>query len=381
MLLIRPVPGRTRLNAIKTTFDGSDSGIQYYFDFLNDLAETFNHFRDLLFGDLTWCCPDRDAFPKHLLLGNLLPGVNPDDNRTAFYPSPVVSQTAGQVNHAIFLARKLDALIQAFQLPAPAGTPIRLTPSLFAERPLEERAIPYYYRVDAAAPIYKSWNYRLHRRNMDVYNYSYNAGAYNAQGGAAAPFSAPIARFSGFRIEGHLGQNVSTVLTGLGNEIKAKNLPVAVRAVMLETDRTKVVKPPGIRYTDLHRLHYVLRQDVFNQLDDVAQFSGSFKQQVNDAVSANVVDNSPVDSAGPTVKDLATQKDSTIASSTTAARTKINQSYSQYLAATTWQDDVQLTLKTAGEFKYDLSKVVKTEFTDPIRYHNQQHPLPMAELA
>ncbi len=355
----------TRLNALKTIFGGSDLGIQYYFDFLNDLAETFNHFHELLFGDRTWCCPDREAFPKHLLLGNLLSGSNPDDNRTAFYPSPILSQTDRQLDHARFLARKLDALIRSFQIPAAAGIPIRITPSNFSEQPLEERAIPYYYRVDSAPPIHKSWNYRLHVRGLDAYNYSYNAGAYNAQGGAADPFSAQIGRYSFFRIEGHLGQNVSAALTSLEKEIKDKNLPVAVRAVMLETDRTKVVKPPGIRYTDLHRLHYVLRQDVFNQLDDVAQFSGSFKQQVNDAVTANIVDNAPADSAGPTVKDLVTQKDSVIAGSTGKARTKINQSYSQYLANTTWQDDVQLTLKTAGEFKYDLSKVVKTEFTTP----------------
>src|SRR5512135_2693680 len=112
---------------------------------------------------------------------------------------------------------------------------------------------------------------------MDAYNYSYNAGAYNAQGGAAAPFSAQISRYPFFRIEGHLGQNVSAALTSLENIIKDKNLPVAVRTVMLETDRTKVVKPPGIRYTDLHRLHYMLRQDVVHQLEDVAEFSGSFQ--------------------------------------------------------------------------------------------------------
>jgi hypothetical protein len=54
------------LNRIKTAFTGNASGIQYYYDFLKDLVETYNHFRQLLFGDTTWCCPEADSFPKHL---------------------------------------------------------------------------------------------------------------------------------------------------------------------------------------------------------------------------------------------------------------------------------------------------------------------------
>ena len=148
-----PVPGwEKNLSIINGFFknkkEKSDFGIQYYYDFLKDIAETYNQFREQLFFGTTCCCPGVDKFPKHLLLGNLVPVKDPDENRTEFYPSPIVSRTAEQLNYIKFLARKIDMLIQAFQVPVSSGEtegngiPIRITPSMFEDQPLEERAIP-----------------------------------------------------------------------------------------------------------------------------------------------------------------------------------------------------------------------------------------------
>src|SRR5207237_1066322 len=136
---------------------------------------------------------------------------------------------------------------------------------------LEERAIPFYYQLNDTNPVQKNWNCRLHDRGMDAWNYSYNAFLYGAQGGALHPLTSQIGRFSFFRIEGHLGRNVSAALADLQGLIAANNLPFTVRSVLLGTDKTKVVKPP-IRYGDLHRIHYLLRQDVYYQLGDTTQF-------------------------------------------------------------------------------------------------------------
>jgi len=223
-----------RLTEINSTFTTSGPGIQYYYDFLKDIVETYNHFRDLLFNDNTWCCPEGDAFQKHLLLGNLISGANPDENRTGFYPSNMTSKTSKQLDHAKFLAKKLNTLIQIFEVPQEEKGLIRITPSLFEDQPLEERAIPYYYPVNETTPIHKSWNYRLHQRGMDTYNYAYHAGDYKAQGGAARPLTAQIRRFSFFRIEGHLGQDISTALASIKKEVQSKNLPFIVRSVMIE---------------------------------------------------------------------------------------------------------------------------------------------------
>ena len=217
--------------SIQQNFDRSNVVIQYYYDFLKDVAETYNQFRDLLFGDTTWCCPDTNWFPKHLILGNLVPTPDSKENRTPFYPSPVISQTKEFVNHAKFLARKLDTLIRTFQMPVVSAKakPIRVTPSLFEDKPLDKRAIPYYYQVNETNPIHKNWNYHLHQRGMDLYNYSYNADLYGALGGAHEPIaSQQIGRFSFFRIEGHLGQSAKVVREAIMRMIKDDNLPFSV---------------------------------------------------------------------------------------------------------------------------------------------------------
>lgn len=358
----------TGLNNLQSHFSSDSSGIQYYYDFLKDVAETYNRFRELLFGDMTWCCPDIESFPKHLLLGNLVSGAGTLENRTAFYHSPAVSRSAEQLNHARFLVRKLDTLIRTFdknklKLSGSAETTVRITPSMFEDRPLEERAIPYYYRVDAKHPIERSWNYYLHQRGMDTFNYSYNAAAYGAEGGAARPHTSQTGCFSFFRIEGHLGKNVDSVVPVIENEIRNNNLPFAVQSVMLGTDKRKVVKKPGIRYTDLHRLHYVLRQDLSHQLNDVVHFSGKFREKVNAAVAANIVTNSPDDNDGAAVLDIATEKNSTVKVKAESARPKLNMSYSLYRSDISWKDDVKDVMKAAGEFKYSLGKVVKTDFS------------------
>ena len=347
------VDWETKLLKLNTAFESRDGGIQYYYDFLKDVAETYNHFRELLFGDETWCCPDLEAFSKHLLLGNLALGTYPEENRTGFYPSPLVSRTAEQLKHAKFLLQKIDALIQTFKVPVPGSEDIRITPSMFEDQPLEERAIPYYYQMDTAKPVNKFWNYRLHQRGMDASNYSYNAAMY---GGEAKPLELQIGRFSFFRIEGHMGQNVSKALSAIESEIKSNNLSFTICSVMLGKEKTKVVKKPGLRYTDLHRFHYMLRQDVSHRLEEVEQFSGKFKAQVDAITSEGNAVVMKADAAG---------KHSTITEKAPITRTKLNRSYADYKTDPTWRDSLSDTIKAAGEFKQKLSNVVKTEFTTP----------------
>ena len=223
---------KDRLRELNTRFQGQDDCcIQYYYDFLKDCVETYNHFRELMFGDTTWYCPATQSFPKHLLLGNL---SDPNNNRTGFYPSPIVSRTSEQWEHAKFLAQKLDMMIRTFEIPN--NTDIRITPSLFEDHALEERAIPYYYRVDENCPIHENWNYRLHQRGMDAYNYSYHADSWandDENNPAANPLAFQIGRFSFFRIEGHIGKEVQTACDVLKEAIKNNNLPFAVCKVIL----------------------------------------------------------------------------------------------------------------------------------------------------
>ncbi|MEG3437609.1 hypothetical protein V0288_10810 [Pannus brasiliensis CCIBt3594] len=346
----------TKLTSILGTFTNTTLGIQYYYGFLKDVIETYQEFRELLFGNTTLCCPDLNWFPKHLLLGDVVNTTDPNNNRTPFYPSPAVSQNTDSFNHIKFLARKLDTLIQTFQVP-PVSAPIRITPSLSEDHPLEERSIPYYYLINSTNPIHQYWNYSLSQRGTANRNYGYQASNYGAVGAAANPLAVSIGRFSLFRIEGHIGKDVNIVLQTLQNEIIAKNLPFTVRSVLLGIDKTKVIKRPGTRYSDLHRLHYLWRQDAYHQLNEVVRFSDKFKLEVDGKVTG--------ESKATDFKRDAEQRNDIVKAKASSAATKLNRGYTAYSADKTWLADVSQTVTAASEFKYNIGDVVKTEFTTP----------------
>jgi hypothetical protein len=142
--------------------------IQYYYDFLLDLIETYNNICELLSDTTTWCCPDFNTFPKHLLLDKLVPPESYyqsiESYRMTFYPSPVISHTAERLDHARFLIHKVDAMIRYFQLPyEPQFPQIHVYPDDLTN-PLEEQQVPSYYQDS----ILNKWNYRLYRIGKDA---------------------------------------------------------------------------------------------------------------------------------------------------------------------------------------------------------------------
>ena len=234
---------------------------------------------------------------------------------------------------------------------------IRVTPSLFEDQPLEERSIPYYYQVNETNPIHKSWNYSLTQRGMATRNYSYNGNDYGAEGAAANPLTSQIGRFSFYRIEGHLGKNVEKAISSIESEIKDNNLSFTVRSVFLGDDKTKVVKKPGIRYGDLHRFHYLLRQDAYHQLDEVVRFSAKFKQEVDQKVTG--------ESNADDLKRDAEQNNTIVTQAATSVAAKLNRNYEEYKTDLSWKPELGQTFTAASEFKFNIGDVVKTEFTTP----------------
>jgi hypothetical protein len=356
-----PAP-RWRATLEQRQADAKDRGIQYYYDFLVDAAETYNAFRDALFGDISVCCPDVAAFPKHLVLGSLDPAQRSASGRTGFYPSPMVSEPFEQRAHARFLLRKLDALIGNFSQPAgPAD--LRITPSASPARPLEQRAIPYYYGVRDDLPLYRAWSYSLSRRGMERYAYSYNAGLYGAQGGAKAPLASRVDGFDFFRIEGHLGSNVIDTAQKLRDQIQQQNLPIDVETVLLGKDRGKIIVDLPIRNKNLYQFQYLLRSDVAAQLGEATDFSKGFAAQVAAAVDGNVISNADA-GTGVEVKGLAANGSDAFAGFAKKASDKLLSA--SYDMSSKWQDDVFSAAGAAVQLRQTLSPVTKIDFPSPV---------------
>lgn len=350
-----------RLGALQARFAAGAAGTQYFYALLKDLVDTWNELVRHLEDDGSSCCPDIDAFPKHLVLGSL-DSVGSAELRTGLFPSPLAARTGDSLERARFLARRLAAMIQAFDAGA-ASTGVRITPSAHEDRPLEERAIPCYYRVTGDAPIHRAWNFRLHQRGRDETNLGYRAAEY---GGTATPFATQVGRFPFFRIEGHLGLSVGAALEQVQAAIRTSHVPIAVETVLLASDRGRIVKKPGFRFTDLHRLHTLVRKDVSQQLENVAAFSQSFKTQVEQAVDANVIVEAAASSSGLDLKRTASEKHAAISTAATQAKGKIDRPYSAYKADVTWKSDVVAAMQSGGEFKRQLTGVSKTEFVTPV---------------
>ncbi len=357
-----------KINGYRSAFATAGTGIQYWYDFLKDVVETYNELRGHFFGDDTWCSPPIAAFPKHLLLGDLAGSAPSTANRTGWYPSPVSSRTAGELEHARFLARRLEALINRFQPPTSATLEVRVTPSAWEDRPLDERAIPFYYAPGGADPIQGRWSWRLVGRGMEAATYSYHAATWAPAGSpAAAPLLFQIGRSGFFRVEGVLGKPVQTVVDTLEAKIAQFNLPFTVRAVLLDTDRTKVVKRPGRRITDLHHVHQVIRKDAEARLQDAADFTAHYSGEVLRAADAGELFHPQEDQERARVRSEAAAKGVEVVNHAAAARVATTGPYTQYRAqAGTLQQTMSATVQSAADLAYQVGPVATTHFVTPL---------------
>ena len=345
---------RARLEALAADADRIDRGLQYYYDFLKDVVETYNAFLEAMAGDTAACCPDLNAFPKHLVLGALDPARRSARERTGFYPSPMVSAEYERRARALFLLRRLDALIAGFRFPAPARG-VRITPSRSEMRPLDERAIPYYYD---ARTVVGTWSYDLSRRGLERRNYSYNADLYGAEGPAAAPLQAQLGAYDFFRIEGHLGLNYDVALGELGKVIKQFNLPIDLEYVHLDKP-PKGWRPPR-RFADLYRFHHLMRADLALQLDDVNAFGERFVTRVTAAAAGKEITDE--DNNNVPVVGTAQAKKERLAVHAGNAKQKV----AAEVYDPRWRDDVAQVSTAAIELHEAFSPVTKKEFVTPL---------------
>ena len=361
---------RGRLAEWQAHFAGTAAGVQAWWGFLRDLADAYGALRDALFGERSVCAPPAGAFPKHLLLGDLAPGADPAANRTGFYPSPVVTRPAGDgaLAEARFLARTLDALVAAFRPETAANDPVRVTPSHGDDRPLAERAIPAYYRPDAPRPVHEAWSWQRTRRGMARHAYAYHATRWGAEGAAVDPLGAPVTPFTLFRIEGHVGKSVQSVVTALERLVRERNLPFAVRAVMLapRVNRPPIIVGPRPKFTDLHQLHFLLRQDVVTRLGEAQRFGTALRDRVEDAVRTNTIPDASDENEGVQVRADAVRLHKEVTARADTSMAALAKPYAEYRAApVTWQRDVGDTMAAAGEFKRAVGPVSRTEFVTP----------------
>jgi len=342
---------------------GRAGAVQPWYAFVGDLVETWNAMREALLADDSVTLPDVTAFAKHLLLGAL---SSPRQLRTGLYPAPLDAKSREAAAHARFLVWKLHVLVASFALPE--DTTLRVTPSFGADRALEERAIPWHYRLRDDLPVQVGWNFRLSARNQGGHNLGYRAAEWAQTDRARDPLAFAIGAHDFFRVEGHLGRPVEEVSAELKRLIAARNLPFEVQEVLLHNDRRRIRVKPGIRYTDLHRLHHLVRKDVSWRLEESSRYGDKYLADVTEAVSQRQILGTA--GSGESVIGAArSARDAVATAQAQAAPALAQASYSAYKADVTgnarWKASYSTTLESVGNARVNLGNVSRADFVSP----------------
>lgn len=206
-----------------------DLDIQYRYDLFKDVISTYGELRAVLWDLCVNCCPDVNAFPKHLMVRELLvTDEHQAQYRHGFYPSPAVAKTKNiQIHNAKGLYQRFINLI--FNYRKRSAATIKITPSKIPLLPLGQRAIPFYLNSD----IHKFWepdHMRFHREKEHL---SYLAEDYGEVDSVIKPLEYSIDENDFLRIEGHIGQSFNTAITDISGQIQRYQLPVEVIGLRL----------------------------------------------------------------------------------------------------------------------------------------------------
>ncbi|MEI7748523.1 MAG: hypothetical protein WCI81_05560 [Chlorobiaceae bacterium] len=263
--------------------------LQYYYDFFDDLLRAYDEFRWKGVELLCACSPSAALFPRHLMLGLLYPekAAYPGNYRQNYLTSPAIGACSERSKEVLQLFRRLVEMIRCFTH-APGLLPqlfsrsfialnvdpqIRVTPTVFGDKPLSGKAIPYYYQHNGTPPLYKLWNNEKTRRNRANQNLSYRCSDFRpvVPDFVSNPLRYDLEPHNFLRIEGHLGKNCQRVLKTLLSLKTQYRLPVeiiALRTGAYDDTQSVDVSKESVRFQDLEALYDTLREEVLATLTE-----------------------------------------------------------------------------------------------------------------
>lgn len=233
---------------------GADSGIlpffsmQYFAGFIKDLAQAYCEFTENACLLTSLCCSDTDRFPKHLTLGVI--SANSKGNvstefRHQFTQPPVYGNQKELSVKVVQLHEKLVAMIENFSLdrllkPDFKTGETKITPSCEKKSLMSERSIPFYYDINKESSFEELEDFETlwqasqkNKFGREVLSYAKNNINASTIDPVQTPLDFDLDPYNFLRIEGHLGENVNTVMTELERIKKKKNLAFDIKAIYL----------------------------------------------------------------------------------------------------------------------------------------------------
>lgn len=235
----------TVLNQIDNLDDSEiNFGMQYRYDLVRDVSDTFNEIANLLLKLKTECCPDIAAFPKHLLLGCLSPSEAYPELRHEFYHSPINNNYNAYLQQAKNLMQRVAVLLDNFNLgsgnnsdgegeTAPLFDPA-ITPSKSCGT-LGGKAIPFYYHVNDE--LLNVWDFFKTENYKQRYNTSFHRNNLAPNSWVQTPLQFELDCHDFYRIEGYLGLEGLETRDRITEERDSFGLDFDCRIYDLETDK------------------------------------------------------------------------------------------------------------------------------------------------
>ena len=250
--------------------------VQYRYDCVKDIADTYNELKCHLAELREECCPDINAFPKHLMLGDLDEiGNAVKHHRHSFYKSPILNCGTSKIQQCRSLFQRIMKLINQFQT---SVGDIKITPSNKLPE-LSFRSIPFYYTVDDA--LLSSWNFFKTEKNRQNTNLSYHTENLSAAPQVQNPLGYNTDRFDFYRIEGHQGKVYQDVLEEI-DALKTQNgLAFDVKALSVNINTENLnIDDYQCEFEDLNVLLRAWTAEQDCVLGEVASFFSGFSTKV-----------------------------------------------------------------------------------------------------
>jgi hypothetical protein len=195
---------------------------QYRYDLYKDVIDTYLEMKELFLEGNCLCSPDIHSFPKHLMLGKLIPTEEDalyKRYRHSFYKSPILCCNDAAFERFQSLVARLIEQLRTYIKGIIPRNEIKITPSKYNAL-LGDKAIPFYYHLQTT--LLNKWSYDKTIRNQQRRNLSYHTGLLAPAAAIQTPLKYNLEPFNFLRIEGHQGYLYQEAMDRI-NQIKYNN--------------------------------------------------------------------------------------------------------------------------------------------------------------
>ncbi len=222
--------------------------IQYFYDFIKDLIDTYNELVNELFELVNECCAGTECFPRHLMLGEIKEEVSFQLTvfRQGYLQPPVYNGNANRLQQIRFLHWRMVIMMKCFYVPdwerddfsdesyydvlqmegekmlgQDPKLPVRINPGRMFNEPLGKQTIPFYYNLsNSPYSMQYYWDYLSTKHKREDHQLSFfnkEIPGYTNMDFVVHPFVFSLNQYPFYRIEGHTGMNAQDAVMAIKN--------------------------------------------------------------------------------------------------------------------------------------------------------------------